>query len=343
MNRNYPESSRFLRRAAFVLFGGLSMFFAAVAASKLPEIAPGVSQETQIAGQFVHGEVKEGLAAFLMPHRNRFKIGDPIQLSYGLIFVGPGLDIELPRPLSIKVWRPYIPTEPLNYSWLEVTGSDGQRVHYTGANIDYAVAEPSDENCQRLWKGDLIGGSSELCGANDFILKKAGKYRVHWMYQPAETHGIWSGKLQSNELEIEVIDDGRLGQEDEIRETVFRWQFVHSALKQQVTDGGAFFLALEHNNKDPSEEFLKRFGDNKPPVRKKSDCRVDTGGNVLDKQTRGHGVIFHVTRIRWKSDSEVAVQANYYEADESRAGSTYTLKKEQGKWKVTDDKLDWTR
>jgi len=53
---------------------------------------------------------------------------------------------------------------------------------------------------------------------------------------------------------------------------------------------------------DPDDAFLKRFADRKPPVKK-------DGG--------------------------------YYEYGLAASGNTYYLKKEDGKWKVYDDKQHW--
>lgn len=52
-------------------------------------------------------------------------------------------------------------------------------------------------------------------------------------------------------------------------------------------------------------------------------------------------LIFRVTSIKWKSDTEVDVSGGYYEAGLSASGNTYTVKKEKGKWKVTNDKMHW--
>jgi hypothetical protein len=134
-------------------------------------------------------------------------------------------------------------------------------------------------------------------------------------------------------------DPARQRQEDDIREAVFRWQFDHNVSGQQKK-AKVYFLSVGDNYGDPSDEFIKRFADNKPPVRKRSECTADAGKGVLDKKTGGQGLIFNVTRIQWKSDTEVEVEGGYYEAGLSASGNTYTLKKDKGKWQVTKDKLD---
>jgi len=133
-------------------------------------------------------------------------------------------------------------------------------------------------------------------------------------------------------------DQARQLQEDDIREAVFRWQFDHNVSGQQKR-AKVYFLSVGEKYGDPSDEFLKRFADNQPPVRKRSECTADAGKGVLDKKTGEQGLVFNVTRIQWKSDTEVEVEGGYYEAGLSASGNIYTLKKEQGKWKVVNDKL----
>jgi hypothetical protein len=137
-----------------------------------------------------------------------------------------------------------------------------------------------------------------------------------------------------------AADKSRENQTGDIREAVFRWQFDHNASGQQKK-AQVYFLEIGQKGGDPSDEFMKRFVDHKPPVRKVSACSADAGKGVLDKTTGEKGLIFRVTSIDWKSDTEVDVQGGYYEAGESASGNTYTLKKEKGKWKVTNDKMHW--
>jgi len=137
-------------------------------------------------------------------------------------------------------------------------------------------------------------------------------------------------------------DDARKSQEDDIRESVFRWQFEHNASEQQE-NARVYFLEIGKKEGDPSDEFIKRFAGNKLPVRKRSECSVNMGRSVgvLDKKTGEKGLILSVRSIEWKSDTEVDVKGGYYEHGLSASGNTYTLKKVNGKWKVTNDKMNW--
>ena len=135
-----------------------------------------------------------------------------------------------------------------------------------------------------------------------------------------------------------AADQARQLQEEDIREAVFRWQFDNNVSGQQKR-AKVYFLAVGEKSGDPSDELLKRFADHQPPVRKRSACTADAGKGVLDKRTGEQGLLFRVTNIKWKSDTEVEVEGGYYEAGLSASGNLYTLKKEQGKWKVVNDKL----
>jgi hypothetical protein len=136
-----------------------------------------------------------------------------------------------------------------------------------------------------------------------------------------------------------AADTSRLSQEDDIREAVFRHQFEHNASGQQKS-AHDYFLAIGEKNADPSDEFMKRFAHNKPPVRKASACRGDSSGWIVNKRTGKHGLLFRVASITWISDTEVKVWGGYDEANLSSSGNTYTVNKENGQWKVTNDHID---
>jgi len=165
-----------------------------------------ISEKTSI---FPRGESKDGLAAFLLSHKRRFEIGEPIPLYYGLILVGSGLDqcIEEAHKLRAKVWRPRSPVNPNNASWFEVRGPDGARVSYRGFYVSGAMTKPSDENTALLRHGEFIGRHhSDLCEYEAFYLNESGIYTVRWFYRPFfGEDGLWSGKLVSNELQIEIF------------------------------------------------------------------------------------------------------------------------------------------
>jgi hypothetical protein len=131
-------------------------------------------------------------------------------------------------------------------------------------------------------------------------------------------------------------DKPREGQESDIREAVFRWQFDHDAATQQK----AYFIQVGEKGEDPPEDLMKRFTGNKPPVRKGSQCTILKGnGLVVAKDTGEPGRLFRVETIGWKSDTEVEVRGGYYQSSRGASGNIYTVKKEKGRWRVTNDKV----
>lgn len=139
-----------------------------------------------------------------------------------------------------------------------------------------------------------------------------------------------------------VLADGpsQAKEEDDIREATFRYQFQHNAsgMKQNAK---VYFLSLgEEKRTDPSDEFMKRFADHKPSVKKVSSS---TGGpqGIKDKDTGEPGLIFRVQKIKWVDDTTAEVEGGYYEAGLSASGNTYYLKKEKDKWVVKRDVMHW--
>lgn len=175
------------------------------------------AEKAQKTSVFPHGEPKEGLAAFLLCQKHRFEIGEPIPLYYGLIFVGPGLEGRNGEAykLQVKVWRPLSPVDPNNASWYEVRGPDGASVPYHGVYVSWAIPEPSDENIALLRFGESIGRPHfDLCDGGAFHLNESGIYKVRWFYHPFSGGGVWSGKLMSNELQIEIFANTEVEQSE---------------------------------------------------------------------------------------------------------------------------------
>lgn len=138
-------------------------------------------------------------------------------------------------------------------------------------------------------------------------------------------------------LVAKPADLGREAQAQDVLEAALRYKFAHngSGLQNRAT---AYFISL--GGSDPSDEFIKRFVGHAPPVRKASACRYEGGGFVLDRATGRKGLLFSTEGVTWKSDTEVQVALGYYEQGLSADWCTYTLRKEKGKWKVTDTRLN---
>lgn len=105
-------------------------------------------------------------------------------------------------------------------------------------------------------------------------------------------------------------------------EAVFRYQFKNnsSAVQQNAK---AYFLSIE--NKDPSQEFLSRFANHSPPVRKGSGFAI------------GDGLEFRIGSWKWVSRNKLEVAGGYYEHGESSSGNRYTVVRKDDQWVVEKD------
>jgi hypothetical protein len=137
-----------------------------------------------------------------------------------------------------------------------------------------------------------------------------------------------------------AADATRQNQVDDIYAAVFTWQFEHNGSGQQQS-AKVYFIGVGEKASDPSDAFMRRFADHKPPVRKASASHYVEHKGILDKKTGEQGLAFRATSIKWISDTEVEVGGGYYEAELSSSGNIYTVKKEHGKWKVSKDKMLW--
>lgn len=131
------------------------------------------------------------------------------------------------------------------------------------------------------------------------------------------------------------------GNMDNLMEAVFRHQFAHNGSARQ-NGAYAYYLAICFNQ-DPSDEFIKRFENNRPPVMKISQSRMDDGlGQVVkDRKTGQEGTIFRITSIRFINDEMAEVKGGYYEASLSASGNTYQLIRIGRYWIVIKDICNW--
>jgi hypothetical protein len=160
------------------------------------------TKSTPKTGAITHSKPDRGLAAFLISDGTRFKVGEPISLSYGVIGVGARSAESEAKPL--KVVRPVGAADPNNRSWFSVTGPAGRELAYKGFFVERPAVQPDD--LVVLGPDGLVGKSSSDLDLNvGFDLKAPGKYRVRWHYQGGGLEGSWGGKLVSNEIQFEIV------------------------------------------------------------------------------------------------------------------------------------------
>ncbi len=133
-----------------------------------------------------------------------------------------------------------------------------------------------------------------------------------------------------------------LSVEDQVREAVFRYQFEVSA-SGLGNDASAYNLGLGHGD-DRSAELLAGFEGHVPAIRPLCASEPEPGtAQVVDRGTGTPGPAFLITDVRLLDDREAEVDAEYQEASESAAGSTYRVVKANGQLRVEEARRHWIR
>jgi hypothetical protein len=118
-------------------------------------------------------------------------------------------------------------------------------------------------------------------------------------------------------------------EEENIAEAVFRYKF------ENFSDGRKFsvyFLWLR-DGRDPSDDFMKRFVGDTPPVKKASQS-VKVSDGVKDKETGKRGVIYGIPRIKWLNDNEVDVSVSKWVWGWGQYGYVCRVVRENDRWVV---------
>jgi hypothetical protein len=170
-------------------------------------------------------------------------------------------------------------------------------------------------------------------GSNTKVGKRLVSGVLVWLLLFLNIHPAWSRS--------------RAAQEDDIRETVFRY-FIQRDRKQLTNKapdasgphrwGGPYnliFLSVER--KDPSDAFVRRLDDAPVPVRKVSQSYFKQGGaspGITDKEYDLPGILYWVDKIRWRGKDRVELRAGDYVVGRNGGASTFTLVRKNGKWQV---------
>lgn len=118
-------------------------------------------------------------------------------------------------------------------------------------------------------------------------------------------------------------------QEDDIRESVFRYRMDHPHRD------GPFFLSID--GKDPSDTFMARFANADRKVKKASQSYFKSTlprTGLRDRSTDEHGVWFSVGAISWLSLDRVEASGGMYCGSLCADGGIYRLRKKNGHWVV---------
>jgi len=126
----------------------------------------------------------------------------------------------------------------------------------------------------------------------------------------------------------------RIKAQDDIRETIFRYQFAQF----QRTNERVYFLAIA--GQDPPDDFMQRFADSKSFVKRGSEARQ--AAKTIVSSAGEQGIICDVGAIKWLNDKSAEIIGSYQVGKQSAAHFTFTLKWEKGKWKIAGKKFSGT-
>jgi len=145
--------------------------------------------------------------------------------------------------------------------------------------------------------------------------------------------------------------------EDDIREVVLRKEMLEWAQGGDKDEAEAksesdkavaqhlnfkvFFVAVD--GKDPDDQFLKRFANIPRIIKKQSESEINkkTRLAVVDKKTHQFGIIFYADKVHWENDSSVEIDGGYHCDGLCGAGITYVVSRENGKWVVKSERMNW--
>jgi hypothetical protein len=122
---------------------------------------------------------------------------------------------------------------------------------------------------------------------------------------------------------------GRVAQEDDIREAIFRYEMKAHRLPDVV------FLSI--NNQEPSDAFMRRFSDVKLSVKNWSAIAPPTNPPqrwISDRETGKPGVALSVGKITWTSNHRVIVAGGYYCGSLCAGGGDFYVVLKDGRWVV---------
>jgi len=137
----------------------------------------------------------------------------------------------------------------------------------------------------------------------------------------------------------------RKAQEDDIYEAVlrvgfeyYRQVFFSRETRKHRFDRCTLFVFVK--DKDPSDEFIRRFEHVGADVRKGSEGKgIKLGPNYPD--ALGQFGWIGVGDIAWTSDTSVSVDWGYYARQRAAGGAPFIVVRENGRWVVKQIKARW--
>lgn len=214
-------------------------------------------------------------------------------------------------------------SERLNLTrYLLIEAADKYRVVFAFAEIDTAFTD----------KVILLAEKSD----GKLLPEKNGHWQI--IVPDEKKHGRWLRQViklavRTADSKITSSIETKLNDEDSIREIVFKEILKHWIPKSDK-NLKAYYLSVD--NKDPSENLLKKFTDYKVSIKKVSELTIslEDGNSSLDEALKKQGVLFSISKLDWKNKDEVKTNAGSYLGNMGSDGCLYTLKRENGEWKI---------
>ena len=128
-----------------------------------------------------------------------------------------------------------------------------------------------------------------------------------------------------------------LSEEDTIREVVFR-RIIDPWLVGEPIRPRRFYLSID-DGKNPSVGLLKKLSDINATLKKVTESYIShpEGSIVLDKKTKKQGDRFSVSKLKWITKDEVKLSAGSYSGNMGSDSCEFTLRKDNGNWKIISE------
>jgi len=162
------------------------------------------------------------------------------------------------------------------------------------------------------------------------LVLKRGKARAQLLVVVTLAYLLYAGCAPiPKSLSFSRSPADRAIQEDDIRESVFRYRF------ERVEGKGPFFLSVD--DKDPSDAFMARCAAMKKTIKKASGSyfkKEPFPGWLRDRSTGEKAMSFWVDSISWLSLERTEVDGGMYCGGLCADRGIYRLKKKDGHWIV---------
>jgi hypothetical protein len=156
----------------------------------------------------------------------------------------------------------------------------------------------------------------------------AGCGYSHW----PNAHSFDSATASMSQFEIGVA------------EAAYRDLFDHNASGQQT--GANFYCVRVTEPKSKKHASVPKvlihdLNAVVSPVLNWDECTINKNGAVVSKSIPGPGLLFIISSIDCRSQSECVIDGGYHEGPESAAGYTLTFQYDRGKWVKKSGKQNW--